>query len=258
LEGEMMSQTVLVEKNERGYMKVVLNRPEKRNAVNYQLMEELEAAIDQAAHDESVKVFAVTGMGDRAFCSGGDLLEFHSLHTEDEAYGMLSKMGAILYKLNVLEKPTIAILNGNAVGGGCELASAFDFRLAKSGIKLGFVQASLGITTGWGGASLLLEKIPSQAAMQLLLNGTLYTAEQAQQLGFIDKMIDGDLGEWESFIEDMLTRELGVLRAYKQFLISKWEAANLKRRMEKEIRECAKLWETEAHHQAVVNFFNKK
>ena len=73
---------------------------------------------------------------------------------------MLSKMGGILYKIATFKKPTIAILNGSAIGGGCELATAFDFRLARSGVKLGFVQASLGITTGWGGASLLLEKIP--------------------------------------------------------------------------------------------------
>lgn len=253
-----MLQTVLVEKNERGYMKVVLNRPDKRNAVSYQLMDDLEKAIDIAAQDDSVKVLVVTGSGDRAFCSGGDLSEFHSLYTEDEAYGMLSKMGGILYKIATFKKPTIAILNGHAVGGGCELATAFDFRLAKNGIKLGFVQASLGITTGWGGASLLLEKISPQSAMQLLLNGTIYTAEKAKELGFIDEMIDGNLEDWEHFVEAMLTRELGVLQAYKQLLINKFEVANVWGRMETEIRECSKLWETDAHHQAVANFLTKK
>ena len=253
-----MSREILVEKNDRGYMKLVLNRPEKRNAVSYQLMEELEEAIDNASQDESVKVLVVTGSGDRAFCSGGDLSEFHSLYTEDEAYGMLSKMGGILYKIATFKKPTIAILNGSAVGGGCELAAAFDFRLARSGVKLGFVQASLGITTGWGGASLLLEKISQQSAMQLLLNGTIYTAEKAKQMGFIDEIIDGNLEEWEHFVETMLTRELGVLEAYKQLVINKFEVANLRGRMETEIRECSKLWETEAHHQAVANFLNKK
>lgn len=253
-----MDKTVLVEKNEHGYMKLILNRPEKRNAVSYQLMDDLEEAINNASQDNSVKVLVITGEGERAFCSGGDLSEFHSLNTEDEAYGMLSKMGAILYKIATFKKPTIAILNGHAVGGGCELATACDFRLAKSGVKLGFVQASLGITTGWGGASLLLEKIPQQSAMQLLLNGTVYTAEKAQQLGFIDEIIDGNLEEWETFVEAMVTRELGVLQAYKKLLIDKFEVANLQGRMETEIRECAKLWETEAHHQAVANFFSKK
>ena len=253
-----MLQTVLVEKNERGYMKVILNRPDRRNAVSYQLMEDLEKAIDSAAQDDSVKVLVVTGSGDRAFCSGGDLSEFHSLYTEDEAYGMLSKMGAILYKIATFKKPTIAIMNGHAVGGGCELATAFDFRLAKSGIKLGFVQASLGITTGWGGASLLLEKIQPSQAMQLLLSGTINTADKAKQLGFIDEIIDGNLEDWEQFVEAMLTRELGVLQAYKQLLINKFEVSNLRGRMETEIRECSKLWETEAHHQAVANFLSKK
>ena len=126
---------------------------------------------------------------------------------------MLSKMGGILYKIATFKKPTIAILNGSAIGGGCELATAFDFRLARSGVKLGFVQASLGITTGWGGASLLLERIPQQSAMQLLLNGTVYTAVKAKQLGFIDQIIEGNIEEWEHFVEAMLTRELGVLES---------------------------------------------
>ncbi|RID87684.1 enoyl-CoA hydratase/isomerase family protein [Peribacillus asahii] len=252
-----MSQTVLVEKNERGYMKFILHRPEKRNAVSYQLMEEFEAALDQAAQDNDVKVVVITGYGDRAFCSGGDLAEFHSLYTEEESYGMLSKMGAILYKLAVFKKPTIALLNGSAVGGGCEIASACDFRLAKSGVKLGFVQASLGITTGWGGASILLEKIPYQSAMKLLLNGTIYTAEAAKELGFIDEVIQGDLEEWERFVDTILNREVGVLMAYKNLLINKWEETDLKGRMEMESRQCAKLWETDAHHQAVDSFLNK-
>ena len=94
--------------------------------------------------------------------------------------------------------------------------------------------------------------------MQLLLNGTVYTAEKAKQMGFIDEIIDGNLEEWEHFVETMLTRELGVLEAYKQLVINKYEVANLRGRMETEIRECSKLWETEAHHQAVANFLNKK
>lgn len=252
---KILSKTILVNKNERGYMKITLNRPERRNAVSYQLMDDLEEAIDDAAQDDSVKVLVVTGSGDRAFCSGGDLSEFHALYTEEESYKMLSKMGAILYKLAILNKPTVALLNGSAVGGGCELASAFDFRIAKKGIKLGFVQSSLGITTGWGGASILMEKILPSSALELLLNGTMYTVDKAKELGFVDQILEDD--EWESFIETMITREIGVLRSYKQLLISKWETSNLKGRMEKEIRECAKLWESDAHHRAVANFLNK-
>ena len=80
------------------------------------------------------------------------------------------------------EKPTIAILNGNAVGGGCELASAFDFRLARSGIKLGFVQASLGITTGWGGASFLFGEDFQQSHTNYSTEH--YISEKIKQLGF--------------------------------------------------------------------------
>lgn len=251
-----MGQTLLVEKSESGFMLLTLNRPEKRNAISYQLMDELADALHKASLDDGVKAVVITGAEDRAFCSGGDLEEFHSLHTEEEAYGMLSKMGDILYNLATFPKPTIALINGSAIGGGCEIATACDFRLAKRNVKLGFVQASLGIITGWGGATLLMEKLPYQSAMQLLLNGTIYTVEEAKEFGFIDYLLD-DVSDFEGFIATMLTRELGVLVTYKELLVSKWNHAGIKERMQAENRKCAILWETDAHHEAVQRFLQK-
>ncbi|AXN40431.1 enoyl-CoA hydratase [Peribacillus butanolivorans] len=253
-----MNQVLIVEKDVRGYMKILFNRPEKRNAVNYQLMDELEAVLSKAASDDEVKMLILTGAGSQAFCSGGDLSEFHDLYTEEEAFTMLSKMGKILYTLAVFPKPTLALLNGSAVGGGCEIATACDFRLAKSGVKLGFVQGTLGITTGWGGASLLLEKIPEQKALKLLLDAKIHKAEEAREFGFVDKIIEEDTNGWEEFVEDLLRHETGVLMAYKKLLVKKWKDSGIKGRMEAEIRECAKLWATDAHHAAVDRFLNKK
>lgn len=112
-----MYQMIKVEKDIRGIMKILINRPEKRNAVNYQLMDELKSILSKAAHDDEVKLLVLTGAGSEAFCSGGDLSEFQDLHTEEEAFTMLSKMGEILYTLAVFPKPTFALINGSAVGG---------------------------------------------------------------------------------------------------------------------------------------------
>ncbi|MFJ7747199.1 enoyl-CoA hydratase/isomerase family protein [Peribacillus sp. NPDC097295] len=251
-----MYNTLIVEKNDHGYMTVSFNRPEKRNAVNFLLMEELETVLSNAAGDDEVKVLVLTGEGSQAFCSGGDLSEFQNLYTEEEAYTMLSRMGEILYRLATFPKPTIAILNGSAIGGGCEIATACDFRLARRGIKIGFVQGTLGITTGWGAASLLLEKLPVQNAMKLLLDAKIHSSENAKEIGFIDEIVD--LEEWGEFAQGFLCHEPGVLMAYKKILVKKWQDGGLKRRMEAEIRECAKLWATEAHHVAVSHFLNKK
>ncbi|MGG3943736.1 enoyl-CoA hydratase/isomerase family protein [Peribacillus psychrosaccharolyticus] len=246
-----MKDACLIEKNERGYMKITINRPEKRNAINLEVMELIDGALDMAAQDESVKVVILTGTGKDAFCSGGDLSVFHKLRTEEDSFAMLSKMGGILYKLAVLPKPTIAVLNGSAVGGGCEIASACDFRLAREGIRIGFVQGTLGITTGWGGASLLYEKLPAGAAMELLLGAEIHSAEGAKEKGFIDHVIMNTESESTAFISSFLEKELGVLSAYKELLIAKWKQSGLKERMEQESRQCAKLWATDAHHHAV-------
>lgn len=253
-----MKDVCLIEKNERGYMKITINRPEKRNAINLEVMELIDGALDMAAQDESVKVVILTGTGKDAFCSGGDLSVFHKLRTEEDSFAMLSKMGGILYKLAVLPKPTIAVLNGSAVGGGCEIASACDFRLAREGIRIGFVQGTLGITTGWGGASLLYEKLPAGAAMELLLVAEIHSAEGAKEKGFIDHVIMNTESESTAFISSFLEKELGVLSAYKELLIAKWKQSGLKERMEQESRQCAKLWATDAHHHAVDRFLNRK
>ncbi|MDM5454568.1 enoyl-CoA hydratase/isomerase family protein [Peribacillus simplex] len=257
-EGEYVYQMIKVEKDIRGIMKILINRPEKRNAVNYQLMDELNSILSKAAHDDEVKLLVLTGAGSEAFCSGGDLSEFQDLHTEEEAFTMLSKMGEILYTLAVFPKPTFALINGSAVGGGCEIATACDFRLAKSGAKLGFVQGTLGITTGWGGASLLLEKIPEQKALKLLLDAKIHKAEEAKEFGFVDEIVGEGLDGWEKFAEDFLRHETGVLMAYKRLLVHKWEYSGLRGRMDAEIRECSKLWASDEHHDAVGRFLNKK
>ncbi|MGE1161894.1 enoyl-CoA hydratase/isomerase family protein [Peribacillus simplex] len=257
-EGEYVYQMIKVEKDIRGIMKILINRPEKRNAVNYQLMDELKSILSKAARDDEVKLLVLTGAGSEAFCSGGDLSEFQDLHTEEEAFAMLSKMGEILYTLAVFPKPTFALINGSAVGGGCEIATACDFRLAKSGAKLGFVQGTLGITTGWGGASLLLEKIPEQKALKLLLDAKIHKAEEAKEFGFVDEIVGEGLDGWEKFAEDFLRHETGVLMAYKRLLVQKWEYSGLRGRMDAEIRECSKLWASDEHHDAVGRFLNKK
>jgi enoyl-CoA hydratase len=248
----------IISKENNGVLLFTINRPDRRNAVNFEVMDGLEEAIKLAA-DNDVKALAITGAGSQAFCSGGDLDSFHQLKTEEEAYGMLARMAGILYNLLVLSKPTIAILNGTAVGGGCEIASACDFRIGKHGMKAGFVQANLAITTGWGGGTLLLEKLPKQTALKMLLDAKIHSAEELMKLGFLDNLFDGDPMEaCLSFLEVSLKKETSVLEAYKTLLNKKWELLSMKERMKDEAARCAVLWEDEAHHKKVDEFINQK
>jgi enoyl-CoA hydratase len=240
------------------YLLFTINRRDVRNAINYDVMAGIEKLLEMG-EDRKYKALVITGAGESAFCSGGDLSAFHQLKTEEESYQMLSKMSSILYRLLVYPKPTIAILNGSAVGGGCELATACDFRVGRKGIKAGFIQGRLAITTGWGGGSMLLEKLGTANALKLLMTADLYEAEQLMSLGFLHELYDGDRQQAiEFYIEKMMKLETDVLSAYKEILVRKWEETNLQMRIEEEVRRCAKLWQSEAHHQQVASFLKKK
>lgn len=253
----ILNNAIVLSREIQGCLIAEINRPEKKNAVNYDVMEGLIHALDVAEADPEIKMIVITGHGS-AFCSGGDLGEFHSLQTKKQAYAMLSKMGAIVYRLSVFPKPTFAFINGAAVGGGCEIAAACDFRIAKEGAKIGFIQGTQGITTGWGGASILFEKLPYQHALRLLLSAEIIPAVEAARYSFIDEILeDGIGGSWKNRVQSILNKEADVIKAYKTLLVNKWISGGLHERIEMEIQECARLWESEAHLQAVERFVTR-
>lgn len=245
-------------KTKEGILFGKIKRPEKRNAVNYLVMDGFRDMLDHAENDSSVKAVVVTGEGSYAFCAGGDIEEFHRLKTEDEAIAMLSRMGRLLYRLATLPKPTLASINGTAVGGGCEIAAACDFRIARRDAKLGFIQANLAITTGWGGGSLLYERLDPSTAFKLLSEAELHKAEEMKEIGFLQVVYDTIMDQTASeFMERILQKESGVIEAYKKAMIEKFHMAHLKERMENEMKRCAELWALDAHHDAVSHFLKE-
>jgi enoyl-CoA hydratase len=253
----MSEQPVLWErKNQIGW--ITLNRPEVRNAINFDVMNHLSALLDHAKRDNDVKVVVLTGAGSKAFCSGGDLNAFHSLKTEEQAYGMLSKMGTVLDKLFFFPKPTVALLNGSAVGGGCEIAAACDIRLARAEAKVGFIQGQLGITTGWGGGTYLLERIGSIQAMDLLYSSTPVTVKQGMDRGFIQYVIKGNSEkEAERYLSRYTDQPLGVIVSYKTLQLQRYDQEKIKSNVHLEMERCAKLWASDEHHRRVAAFLKK-
>jgi enoyl-CoA hydratase len=234
---------------------LILNRPEKRNAIDYDVIELFNEKLDMAESRNDVKIVVITGAGNDAFCSGGDLSVFHRIHTKQDAKEMLLKMAKVLYKLFCFPKPTVAYLNGTAVGGGCEIATACDFRIAQKNTKLGFIQGKLGITTGWGGSTYLMERVNTQEALQLLMSADPFDAMEGIKKGFIQNIYEREL--FNQWLSSYTNQPLGVLLAYKQRFLAHHDPEVLFKRVLDEIEDCSTLWETPEHHEAVERFINK-
>lgn len=254
-----MSKYVVI-RDEKGIVWFTINRPEKWNAIDYDVMDGLAKTIHEVERNDSDKVLVITGAGQKAFCSGGDLSVFQHLKTEEEAFQMLSKMGLILYSLATLSKPTIALVNGLAIGGGCELATACDYRLASRESRFGFVHGNQGITTGWGGATLLLERISIDKAYHLLWTGNIHTAEEGKELGFIQHVLsEGNfIKACEEFISKEILHTSKVIKSYKKVVNRKWIQTDLKERIMEEIKECSALWVSDEHFDAVRKIMQKE
>lgn len=238
-----------------GIMTFTIDRPEIRNAINDEVMQGLEKLVERATA-ELPRLVIITAAGDRAFCSGGDLSVFHALETEEQAYPMLKRMGDVLYQIKTLPVPVAALVNGTAVGGGCEIATACDYRLIRSHAKAGFIQGTLAITSGWGGGTYLFEALQHDQALKMLSEARLYSADELLVNGWATAVIQDD-EDAEKFVESFSEVLPDVHRAYKEMAVRRWRQTQLKERVEAEIRRCAQLWESEAHHAAVASFLKK-
>ncbi|WP_243298159.1 enoyl-CoA hydratase/isomerase family protein [Bacillus litorisediminis] len=247
-----------IERLNKNVLVFTITREHVLNAVNDNVMEGLKEACDLIKKDREYALFVITGEGEKAFCSGGDLREFHTLHTAKQSFQMLQKMTHILYDLATLPVPVVGLLNGSAVGGGMEIAAACDIRYANEKGKYGFIQASLAITTGWGGGTLLLEKFPPHIALEWLAKGEKRTAFDWQNDRFFNNLFSEDpFAFFEKECHSMINNQSEVLRSYKQLLLQKFNLPTLLERMLTESQNCSVLWESEAHHEAVHLFLDK-
>ncbi|WP_227935713.1 enoyl-CoA hydratase/isomerase family protein [Alkalihalobacillus deserti] len=245
---------IVVEQEKNGVTWIRINREEIRNAINIEVMDELNEALHIAEKDDS-RIVVLTGTGSRAFCSGGDLAVFQFLKTSEEAYSMLIKMGAILERIMSFPKITVAALNGTAVGGGSELSVACDFRVAAPHVKMGFVQGKLGITSGWGGGTILLQRIAKVHAMEMMLSAQVYAVDDLVHLGVVQEIISGPFRDGVTkWLSTYLCQNAGVLKAYKARLLDSFDVISIQNNIKREIKACSLLWDTEEHHQAVKRF----
>ena len=171
---------------------LTLNRPHVHNAVSLEMMDLFEAHLDTIEGDKDIRVVVITGCGEKTFCAGGDLGDFATLTTREACLKMSTQMQNILQRLYDGPRVVIAAVNGQALGGGCEILTACHFRIAASHARFAFRQAANGLSTGWGGGERLLQRLREADALRLLLTAETINAEAALRIGLVDEIVSAD------------------------------------------------------------------
>ena len=196
---------------DQGLAVITINRPNARNAIAPQTMDQLGQAIVGA---KGALCLVIRGEGDKAFVSGGDLKELSALRTEEQAAAMAWRMRSLCDELANFPAPVVAALNGHAFGGGAEVAVAADIRVAADYIKIGFNQVSLEIMPAWGGAERLAALVGRGRALMLAGTGAVLTADQAEKVGLVDRVLPRATfeTEWRSLARALANRPAGDIK----------------------------------------------
>lgn len=252
-----MESMITYEKHEKSYGIIRLNRPEKRNAISLQMAELLKSNLQEAEMDD-IKFLVITGTDDRMFSAGGDLHDLHANLSTEEAFDRLYPMMDVLNRIVQFPVPVIAKLNGDALGGGCELATACDIRIAKEHTKFGFIQTKIGILPGWGGGVLLCKKVQPSFALDWIARGTVFSAEELQEKGWIHRIVPE--ADWmdDDLFDDYTEKSVEQMRLLKAQFKVHIGADGLFDVMIEDVRAAANLWESDAHREALAKFSKRK
>jgi enoyl-CoA hydratase len=195
-----MYNTLLTELSNNIFI-ITVNRPDKLNALNKTVMEELSAAIDEVYNNNEIKSAIITGAGTKSFVAGADISEFVGLSAE-QGKALAKKGQDIYFKIENAPKPIVACINGFALGGGCELAMSCHFRIASDNAKFGQPEVNLGIMPGYGGTQRLTQLIGKGRALELLMSGNMIDANTALQYGLVNYVVAQDelLGKAKSIL----------------------------------------------------------
>ncbi|SRR6266481_313457 len=171
---------------------ITLNRPEALNALSFKILRDLSALLDQVASQSDVRALLVVGTGEKAFCAGADIKELRHRRLIDQKRG--AELGqSVFAKLDTLPVASIALVNGYAFGGGCELALACTFRLAARNAIFALPEIKLGLIPGYGGTQRLPRLIGEGRALEIIMTGRQVKAEEAERIGLVNAVVDGDL-----------------------------------------------------------------
>lgn len=237
---------------------ITLNRPERLNALNRDVVEELDQAIDMGERDGAVKVVVITGAGEKAFAAGADINEFTGLKGT-EALKHMQKIQRVFLKIERLSKPVVAAVNGYALGGGCELMMACDIAYASETARFGQPEINLGIIPGAGGTQRLPRLVGKMRAKELILTGEMIDAAEAYRIGLVNKVVPpGELmNEVKRLCEKLKSKGAVALKLAKEAVEEGYDAS-LEEGLAIEAKAETICFSTEDKHEGVSAFLEKR
>lgn len=256
METAMTFENILIEK--RGRIAIVtVNRPDKLNALNIPTRREILRAFEQLKTDDEVRVVIITGAGPKSFIAGADINEFAGMTAIKQRDVM--KSGRAFDSVEDFPKPVIAMINGFALGGGCELAMSCDIRVASSNAKLGQPEIKLGIIPGGGGTQRLTRLVGEGKAMELILTGDMISADEAKQLGLVNQVFAPDELEAKTLeLANKIAELSPIALAMAKASVKNAARMNLREGLDSEIDLFALCFSSEDKEEGVRAFIEKR
>ncbi len=250
----MAFETLTVSKQE-GFALITINRPQALNALNSQVLKELYEALFDIDHDDTLHCSVITG-NEKAFAAGADIKE---MADKSEKQMIADDQFAPFDHLRKMKKPVIAAVNGFALGGGCELVMACDIIIASETAKFGQPEINLGVIPGMGGTQRLTRAVGKYKAMELILVGDMFTAEEALQWGLVNKVVPGEflLEEAKSLAKKIAGKAPVAVQAAKE-MINKAANFPLDESLEAERHKFNSLFATEDQKEGMKAFIEKR
>lgn len=250
------SKDIAVETHPDGVVWIVVDRPQKHNALARGVLAQLARAVADAGARPETRFIVLTGAGERFFAAGGDLVELSSVRDEAATTEMAEQSRAALDAVRNCPVPVLAYLNGDAIGGGAELALACDMRMQASHARIGFIQARLAISSAWGGGPDLCQLVGGARAMRMMGRAELVDAQQALQWGLADAVIaDGPAGrDVQAFLAPLRSCAHQVLRGIKAQTAAWRQAASYESRRAVERQQVLGTWLHDDHWRASDQF----
>lgn len=251
----MNYENIILEKDGKTAI-ITINRPESLNALNYNTIQELSEVFGQLNDDADVRVIILTGSGEKSFVAGADIKEFSDFGTKAAEDLARNGQNTLFNKIENLNKPVVAAVNGFALGGGLELAMCCHIRYASENAKLGLPEVTLGLIPGYGGTQRLPQLVGKGLANELIFSAKMISAERAKQIGLVNEVFSSEeLLDKSKELAALISKNspMGISKAIKAVNLSGTPDG-----FETEIKFFGELFEMDDKKEGVAAFLEKR